>query len=223
MNSNENFVSFTGSETSPVVLEKTGRSVEEALQAALDELGVGIDDVDSEILETPSKGLFGLIGSKMARIRVTVKKKEPLKTAQVFLQQVFTAMKLNVSLEMAENDECIVFNIKGEDLGALIGKHGQTLDALQYLINLAANRDADQRIRILLDVEDYRKRRTETLTRLAERLADKVKRRGEKVVLEPMSPQERKVIHIALQEDTRIVTYSEGEEPFRKVVIALKR
>ena len=223
MNSNVNFASFAASATSQTTLEKTGKSVEEALQAALDELGVKIEDVESEILEVPSKGLFGFIGNKMAKVRITVKKRAPVDTAKVFLTQVFAAMKLNVVLEVAQNEEGITFDIKGEDLGVLIGKHGQTLDALQYLTNLAANRDADERIRILLDVEDYRKRRTETLSRLAFRLADKVKRRGERVVLEPMSPQERKIIHIALQDDSRIVTYSEGEEPFRKVVIALKR
>ena len=223
MNSNVNFASFAASANSPTTLEKTGRSVEEALQSALDEWGVSINDVESEILETPSKGLFGLIGNKMARVRVTLKKRSPIDTAQIFLKQVFAAMKLNVDLEVVETDESVTLDIKGEDLGVLIGKHGQTLDALQYLTNLAANRDAEERVRIQLDVEDYRKRRTETLNRLALRLADKVKRRGEKVVLEPMSPQERKIIHIALQDDNRISTYSEGEEPFRKVVIALKR
>jgi spoIIIJ-associated protein len=136
---------------------------------------------------------------------------------------VFKAMKVNVSMEKVTNDDHVVINLRGEDLGILIGKHGQTLDALQYLTNLAANRDADERSRIVIDVEDYRKRRAETLSRLAMRLADKVKRRGERVVLEPMSPQERKIIHMALQSDNRIMTYSEGDEPYRKVVIALKR
>jgi spoIIIJ-associated protein len=105
----------------------------------------------------------------------------------------------------------------------LIGKHGQTLDALQYLTNIVANKDSSRRIKVVLDVENYRKRREETLTRLALRLADRVKHRREKVVLEPMNPQERKVIHMTLQNDGRIITYSEGEEPFRRVVIALKR
>ena len=105
----------------------------------------------------------------------------------------------------------------------MIGKHGQTLDALQYLTNLAANRDAEEKMKFVMDVEEYRRRRAETLTRLAQRLASKVKRMGEPVVLEPMTPHERKIIHMALQDDRRISTYSEGEEPNRKVVIALKR
>lgn len=107
-------------------------------------------------------------------------------------------------------------------MGILIGKHGQTLDALQYLTNLVANKNSSERIRIIIDVEDYRERRIETLSRLAVRLADKVKRNGERVVLEPMNPHERKIIHMALQNDRHITTLSEGEEPYRKVVIELK-
>lgn len=204
-------------------LEKTGRTVEEALEAALTELGVSRERVEHEILENPSKGLFGLIGAKPARVLVTVREIDPLEVAMTFLQSIFANMQLQVSVEKMTRDEHVVFNLRGDDLGILIGKHGQTLDALQYLTNLAANRDAENKVRLVLDVEDYRKRRTETLSRLALRLADKVKRRGEKVALEPMSPHERKIIHVALQDDSRIVTYSEGDEPFRKVVIALKR
>jgi spoIIIJ-associated protein len=124
---------------------------------------------------------------------------------------------------MSKQEEGVFFNLRGENLGMLIGKHGQTLDALQYLTNLAAHRDADDKARVIIDVEDYRKRRAETLTSLAQRIASQVKRRGERVVLEPMTPNERKVIHMALQDDPRISTYSDGEEPYRKVVIALKR
>lgn len=204
-------------------LEKTGRTVEEALEAAFTELGVSRERVEYEILENPSKGLFGLIGAKPARVLVTVKEIDPLEVAMTFLQSIFTSMQLQVAVEKMTRDEHVVLNLRGDDLGILIGKHGQTLDALQYLTNLAANRDAENKVRFILDVEDYRKRRTETLSRLALRLADKVKRRGEKVALEPMSPHERKIIHVALQNDNRIVTYSEGDEPFRKVVIALKR
>lgn len=204
-------------------LEKTGRTVEEALEAALAELGVSRERAEYEVLENPSKGLFGLIGAKPARVLVTVKEIDPLEVAMTFLQSIFATMQLQVAVEKMTRDEHVILNLRGEDLGILIGKHGQTLDALQYLTNLAANRDAENKVRIVLDVEDYRKRRTETLSRLALRLADKVKRRGEKVALEPMSPHERKIIHVALQNDNRIVTYSEGDEPFRKVVIALKR
>lgn len=205
-------------------VEKTGKTVDEAVSLALIELGVDEKRVEIEVIEAPSKGLFGFIGTKPAKVRVSLKKIDAVAVAREFLQNIFTAMNLNVAIDEMTSEEGLVFNLRGHDLGILIGKHGQTLDALQYLTNLAANRDIDEdRVRIIVDVEDYRKRREETLYRLAERLADKVKRRGERVVLEPMSRHERKIIHMALQEDNRISTYSEGEEPFRKVVIALKR
>lgn len=204
------------------VTEKTGKTIDEAIELALAELNVSRDRIDYEVLEAPSKGLFGFIGSKLAKVKVTVRAIDPVEAAKQFLENVFKTMNITVFMEKLNHSDHVVINLRGEDLGVLIGKHGQTLDALQYLTNLAANREADERIRIILDVEDYRKRRADTLSRLATRLADKVKRRGERVVLEPMSPQERKIIHMALQDDNRIVTYSEGDEPYRKVVIALK-
>lgn len=142
-----------------------------------------------------------------------------------FLQKIFHSMKIEVVMEKFVNkaDSTVTLKLHGPDMGILIGKHGQTLDALQYLTNLVANKNSSERIRIIIDVEDYRERRIETLSRLAVRLADKVKRNGERVVLEPMNPHERKIIHMALQNDRRITTLSEGEEPYRKVVIELKK
>lgn len=210
------------------VLEKSAKTIEEAVQAGLAELKLPMQRIEYEVLEAPSKGIFGLIGQKPARVRITVKKVDALAAATEFLQNVFASMQLpSITItpeKMTKKDEDgVVLNIHGNNLGILIGKHGQTLDALQYLTNMAANRDADQRVKIVLDVEDYRKRRADTLTSLANRLASQVKRRGEKVVLEPMSPLERKIIHMALQDDPRVTTYSEGEEPYRKVIIALKK
>lgn len=206
------------------VIEKTGKTIEEALQSALVELQVTEDKVEYEVIDMPSKGFLGLIGTKPAKIKVTVKKLQPLEIAVKFLQDIFAAMDISVGIEQIEKEDCIVFDLTGDDLGILIGKHGQTLDALQYLTNLAANQDmTEQRVRIVLDVEDYRKRRQDTLCRLASRLADKVRRTGEKIVLEPMNRHERKIIHTALQNDNRIQTYSDGEEPYRKIVITLKR
>ena len=206
-------------------VEKTAKTMEEALASALEELGVSEDRVTVEILEEPSKGLFGFIGGKPARILVNVRPLDALTVGKQFLSDLFQSMHIAVELEVAVSEEAgpVAVNLRGEDLGILIGKHGQTLDALQYLTNLAANRDAEEKIKFVIDVEEYRRRRAETLTRLAQRLASKVKRMGEPVVLEPMTPHERKIIHMALQDDRRISTYSEGEEPNRKVVIALKR
>ena len=146
-----------------------------------------------------------------------------LNKAENFLQKIFQAMELTVSVERRERPHSFELNLSGHNLGILIGKHGQTLDALQYLVNLAANQGAtEERVRIILDIEDYRERREETLYRLATRLAERCCRTNQRVVLEPMNRHERKIIHLALQENHRVLTYSAGDEPFRKVVIEPK-
>ena len=205
------------------VVEKTGKTVEEALVAAMEELDVTEDRISYEVLEEPTKGFLGIIGVKPARIKVTVRDLLPLEKAEAFLREIFRQMKLTLTVEHSEQEDGHVFNLIGSDLGILIGKHGQTLDALQYLTNLAANKGlAEDKVRIIIDVENYRSRREETLRRLALRLADRVRHSGEKIILEPMNRHERKVIHTALQDNRRVVTYSDGEEPYRKVVIDLK-
>jgi len=203
-------------------IEKTGKTVEEALEAALAEMGVEREQVEYRVLEAPSKALFGLLGGKEAKVEVMLKKADPVENARLFLVNVTKAMGLLVTVDVQAGEENVVLNLRGEDLGLLIGKHGQTLDALQYLTNLAAHRESRDRMRLIVDIEDYRRRRADTLEQLALRLADRVKRNGERVVLEPMNPHERKIIHMSLQEDERIETFSEGEDPFRRVVIALK-
>ncbi len=257
-------------------VEKNGKSVEEAVAEALQELNITAEQADIVILEEARKGIFGF-GRKDAKVRVTVKEaavvteetvvyeqeetvvavteqeepqieetaaaeeqeeapavREPKKfvvndeavaKAKEFLQKIFGAMKIEVAMEkfINKNDGSVTFKLHGSDMGILIGKHGQTLDALQYLTNLVANKNSAERVRVIIDVEDYRDRRVETLTRLASRLAEKVKRTGERVALEPMNPHERKIIHMALQGDRRVTTLSEGDEPHRHVVIELKK
>jgi len=203
-------------------LEKRGRSVEEAVSAALLDLGVRAEQVQVEVLEEPTKGLFGLIGSRDALVRVAVKEtKEDV--ARRLLQDVSRTIGLDVEIATRRDEDYIFFDVKGDELGILIGRRGQTLDALQYLTNLAASRASSEKQRIVVDVEGYRRRREETLQRLAERLADKVRRSGQSMALEPMSAHERRVIHLALQNSPYVTTYSEGEEPFRKVVIDARR
>lgn len=207
-----------------VEIEKTGKTIEDAKRAALEELQVAENMVEFEVLEEPSKGFLGLIGNKPARILARVRELTPLEKALEFLKSIFEAMKLEVRISPEETIDGVVVNLIGENLGILIGKHGQTLDSLQYLANLAANKGlVEEKVRIILDIENYRSRREDTLRRLAMRLADKVRRTGERVVLEPMNRHERKIIHMALQNNYRISTYSSGEEPYRKVVIELKR
>lgn len=294
-------------------VEKTGKSVEDAVAEALKELNITAEQADVEIIEEGKKGFFGF-GRKDAKVRVSVKEQaaepqapektvgeataeavkavkeaaaiavntvskkadsvkadavsaadeltkkaaaakeqavdsaisaleslkserpareprryvvndEAVNAAKEFLQKVFNAMKIDVVMEkfINKNDGSVTFKLHGDDMGILIGKHGQTLDSLQYLTNLVANKNSSERVRVIIDVEDYRDRRVETLSRLAVRLADKVKRTGERVALEPMNPHERKIIHMALQGDRRVTTLSEGDDPYRHVVIELKK
>lgn len=292
-------------------VEKTAKSIDEAVAEALNELNITAEQADIEVLDEGRKGFFGFLG-KDAKVRVNIKasvakttetvtektvgeaatiavnavkeavsitadavikkadavkadvnsaaeelsqkaisvkehavdsaisKLESLKaersvkyvvneqaiaSAKEFLQKIFDAMKIEVALEkfVNKNDGSVTFKLHGDDMGILIGKHGQTLDSLQYLTNLVANKNSSERVRVIIDVEDYRDRRIETLTRLANRLADKVKRTGERVELEPMNPHERKIIHMALQGDRRVTTLSEGDDPYRHVVIELKK
>lgn len=307
-------------------VEKTGKTVDEAVAEALKSLNITADQAEIEVLEEGKKAFLGFFGGKNAKVRVTVKEaaapaeevsvkasektfseaaseavsavkeatniavstvskniskkadelkeqaadaaeelgkkaaaakeqavdsaistlesmksekserpaREPRKyavndesvnAAKEFLQKVFNAMKIEVVMEkfINKNDGSVTFKLHGDDMGILIGKHGQTLDSLQYLTNLVANKNSNERVRVIIDVEDYRDRRIDTLTRLANRLADKVKRTGERVALEPMNPHERKIIHMALQGDRRVTTLSEGDEPYRHVVIELKK
>ncbi|MGI6066321.1 MAG: RNA-binding cell elongation regulator Jag/EloR [Bacillota bacterium] len=222
-------------------IEKTGKTTDEAIEAALRELETSRDEVEVEIIDYPSRGLFGLIGNKAARVRVTLLEKQikeekqlenktdynqiddPVEIAQEFIDNIFNKMRIKVKTDIKRDEEFIYFSFTGEDLGILIGRRGETLDSIQYLVNLVVSRKVGQKNRIILDVEGYRKRREETLIKLAQRLSEKVKKSGHNIVLEPMSPHERRIIHTALQNDQRVRTFSEGEEPYRKVVITKKR
>ncbi|MBP2019499.1 spoIIIJ-associated protein [Symbiobacterium terraclitae] len=201
-------------------VERSGRTVDEAVLAALEELGVPSDRVTIEVLDEGKGGFLG-IGARPAVVRVTVKENRA-ERVEAFLADVCEAMGIGVRIETREDGEYIYVDVTGQEAGILIGHHGQTLDALQYLCNLVAGRSGQQGSRIVLDVEGYRRRRTETLTTLATRLAERVVRSGEPAVLEPMSAQERRVIHLALQDYPGVTTTSEGQDPFRRVVIQKK-
>ena len=264
------------------VIEKTGKTIEEAIQAAIAELGVKESDVEVEVLEEPSKKFLGLFGGNPAKIRATLKEVEPPKVKEIpvvkpvevveparveeeipvepvvapaiepvlepspveeevsepepfnreksieaaknFLQEVFAAMKLEVTMEVEEFEDSCVFDLSGKGLGVLIGRHGQALDSLQYLLNLAVNRkNESEKIYFILDVEDYRRRREETLTKLAKSVAERAIKTRKDVKLEPMSRHERKIIHTVLQENNRVETHSAGEDPYRYVIVSPKR
>ena len=202
----------------------SAKTVDEAITKALIELETTSDKLEYEIVDKGNSGILGCIGSKPAIIRA--RKKETIDDKAIaFLGEVFGAMDMGVNIETAFNQEEkeLSINLAGDDMGILIGKRGQTLDSLQYLVSLVVNRESEDYIRVKLDTENYRERRKETLETLAKNIAYKVKRTRRSVSLEPMNPYERRIIHSALQNDKYVVTRSEGEEPFRHVVISLKK
>lgn len=205
--------------------EYKGKNVDEAITNACVDLGIAADQLDYEVIEKGSSGFLG-IGSKSAVIQA--KKNESVEEiATEFLNKVFDAMELTVKIDLqikeGEKENTININVIGNDMGILIGKRGQTLDSLQYLVSLVVNKGSDKFHRVKLDTENYRERRKATLENLAKNISLKVKRIKKPVALEPMNPYERRIIHSALQNDRYCTTKSEGEEPYRHVVVMLKK
>jgi spoIIIJ-associated protein len=198
----------------------SGKTIEEAVKAGLLQWNVSEDRVKVHIVEQPSKGFLGF-GSKLAKVELELLP-DALEEANHFLQDIFRTMNLTITIDQHKDKEGGLFNMTGSELGILIGKRGQTLDALQYLVNIVANRYSSSHLRIVLDAENFRQRRKKTLEELAIRLAGRVVKTKKEVILEPMNAQERKIIHSELQEHPLVKTYSKGEEPNRRVVIALK-
>jgi spoIIIJ-associated protein len=202
-------------------VQVTGKTVEEAVAAALEQLQTSKEQVEVKILEDSKKGFFGL-GGKPAVVEVTVKA-DPVKTAIEYLQDVTSKMGVPVTISQRQENDHLVLDLTGEKIAILIGKRGQTLNALQLLTNMVANSDPEAKhVKIVLDAENYRTRRQESLERLAEHSAQKVFITKKSFALEPMPANERKVIHLALKENRDVETTSEGVEPFRKVVIRPK-
>lgn len=199
----------------------TGQTVEEAVKSALAQLNTTKDRTEVSIIDEGKKGIFGIFGSRPAVVKVSVKI-DPIEEAKKFITDVANNMGVNVEIESFQDGKHVHFVLTGEKIALLIGKRGQTLNSLQYLTQLVINRYADQYLTVMLDAEDYRKRRNETLIQLAERLASKAVKTGKHVALEPMPSYERKVIHTALVENKKIKTYSDGTEPYRHIVIAPK-
>lgn len=203
-------------------IEVSAKTVDDAITEASIKLGTTSDKFEVEVIEKGSTGFLG-IKSKPAIIKAR-KKNDTVDNIREFLENVFSAMNMEVTIDIkkAEDDKVYEVELSGKEMGLLIGKRGQTLDSLQYLTNLAVNKHSDGYIKVKLDTEDYRQRRKDTLENLAKNIAYKVKRTKRPVSLEPMNPFERRVIHSALQGDRYVETHSEGEEPFRHVVVTLK-
>lgn len=204
-------------------IEVSAKTVDDALTEASVKLGTTSEKLEYEVIEKGSSGFLG-IGSRNAVIRVKVKASVEDEVRK-FLGQVFSAMEMEVEIliKVKEEDKFIDVELKGPDMGVLIGKRGQTLDSLQYLTNLAINKHSENYYKVKIDTEDYRNRRKETLENLAKNIAYKVKRTKRAYPLEPMNPFERRIIHSALQNDKYVTTHSEGDEPYRHVVVTLKK
>lgn len=204
-------------------IEMTGKTVEDAVKNALNELKVTEDKIEYEVLEEGSKGLFKIIGAKPAKISVKVKR-DYIFEAKTFLRDVLNSMGIKAEIRIKEENEAVKITLTGPDMGILIGYRGETLDSLQYLVSLVVNKGHETAYkRVVLDTENYRSKREETLKRLAQKVAGTVRRNGKLIRLEPMNPYERRIIHSTLQEDRFVQTYSEGDEPYRRVVVDLKK
>ncbi len=200
--------------------EASGKTVEEATALALEELGIRSDNASVEVVQTPNQGILGMIGNKSAQVKVKIKY-GPVEYLENYLEELMEKMNFKASVAVKEDNDKIEAEIFGDDVGALIGRRGKSLSDLQYLINVIMRRQfAKLNKMVVIDIENYRSRREKTLTHLARSVAKKVVQEGNEQKLEPMTPQERRIIHLALHDYPGIKTYSDGEEPYRKVVVA---
>ena len=205
-------------------VEIIGKTKEEAIQKAVDQLGTPVEDLEIEVLEEGSKGLFGFLGSKDFKIKATVIVKDTVETRILgFLNGLFEVMNIEADIKIDMNSDSAKVSVIGDSAGQLIGRRGESLDALQMILSLAVNKTPGEYVKIMLDIEDYRSKREESLVRYANKMARTAAKQRKNIKLEPMNPYERRIVHSALQSDTYVTTYSEGEEPYRKVVIAVKR
>ncbi len=207
-----------------IKVEQTAKTVDEAIEIVLSQYNVTRDDIKVTVVDEGKKGFLG-IGTKEAKIIVEIKEESEKKQERAleFVKSVVEKMGLNAEIDIKEEDGTLFVNIESPDVGVVIGRRGETLDSLQYLTGLVVNKDSAQWTRVILDASGYRKRREESLVDLAKKKAQRVKHTKRKLSLEPMNPQERRIIHTALQDDPQVTTFSEGEEPYRRVVIVLKK
>ncbi|MBE5818301.1 MAG: protein jag [Clostridiales bacterium] len=202
-------------------VETTGKTIEEAILVAVAQLGKSRDKLDIEVLVEPETSLFGLIKKKEAKIRATVKL-DLVEKSKEYLEKLFELMGVEAQAQVTLEDDVLHAELVGKKIGVLIGKRGETLDSVRYLLSLYIGKFTDQKIKVVLDSEGYLAKREQALQKLAVSIAHKVKKTRRRVVLEPMNSYERRIIHSALQDDPYVKTVSEGEEPFRKVIVVLK-
>lgn len=196
----------------------SGKTVDDAVQSALQQLNANQDQVNIDIIDEGKKGLFGIFGAKRAIVKVTFKE-DPIDLATEYLENLAQVFSTDISINVSQKEKELTFNLSGDKIAMIIGKRGQTLNAIQHLVQVMINRQSKDYYRVIVDAEGYRARREATLKQLAERLADKALKIKRKVTLEPMPSFERKIIHSVLQNHLRVETNSEGSDPNRFVVI----
>lgn len=206
-------------------VEIVARSVEEAIEEGLKQLDVTRDEVEISVIEEGTKGFLGILGSRQAKVCLTIKPNITWKVriAEEYVTNIIDLMKLDAKIDTVIEDDNIKVNITGEQLGLLIGRRGKTLDALQFLTSMVVNREGGEWARVIIDVEAYRQRREQTLRSLARRLASKAESTGRRVALDPMNALERRIVHSELQDFGGVETHSEGKDPYRRVIIVPKR
>jgi len=203
-------------------IEINAKTVDEAIEIGLAELKANELQVNIEVVEEPKKAMLGLFGGKDALVRISLIE-DADKRAKDFLKSIFKEMKIDAEINAEINNTTLNIELVGENMAVLIGRRGQTLDSLQYLVSLIVNKGREDYLRVVLDTENYRHKRKETLEKLAFKLARKAKKMRKDIILEPMNPYERRIIHSALQNNKFVSTKSEGDEPYRKVIISLNR
>ena len=205
-------------------IEIKSKTKEEAIQTALLKLGVEEKDIEVNVIQNPSKGFLGLIGAKDGIYEITVIKKEEIEIAKEFIENILIKSKINAKVNAIQEDNLIKISIEGKEATCLIGRRGETLDAVQFLTGLALNKiNKESHMRVLVDIENYRSKREESLVRYARKVAREVAKTRRTKKLDYMNPYERRIVHSALQNDKYVITYSEGTDPYRRLVIEYKR
>ena len=206
-----------------IIIEKSGKTIDEAVEEALKELGTTKENVEIEVINEGKRGILGL-GAEEARVRVKMEQ-SPLQKAEAYIKTIMESFGIDAELKGSYEDETVNIEIIGdsEEVGKVIGRRGDTLDSLQYLTSLVVNKGEENYIRVTIDTENYRGKREETLIKLAKRMAGIVARTRKSVTLEPMNPNERRIIHSALQNYRNVTTYSTGKDPNRCIVITTKK
>jgi spoIIIJ-associated protein len=204
-------------------IEIEARTTEEAIKKACEHLHLSEEDLDIEVLESRSGGIFGLVGNKKARIRVKIKTDNSMLVAQETLERIISLMSLDSKISGEKKGDDIVLNIEGSNTAILIGYKGRTLEALEYIVNKAVNKAAEKKVRVILDSENYRQRREESLQRLALKMGDQAKRTGKTVTINAVNPHDRRIIHLTLKGDPQVQTKSDGEGLLKRVCIIPNR